>query len=273
MRAYLKNIWCYRVQQAAWFIQPGSPFLPVSYIWSVIESVYHSLYIYFFEVRDSILKDFHSGVLGHNTEELTFHLITEIKCFGTHHQLMQVLVSLMLPIYFSPENLSCYHWPCTWPFLAQFCSGTMQCGWDIFPEKMQNMYDSCQVFCTLNWWNKACYFHLVGETNIVISTALVSGLFISTAVIVQALITNKPTFTLPKKTNKKTPLTGQKHIKAHKRKLAQAAARKEMSILLIVVQNLTKNLHFSDRWTTSGSFLVLKMMQVAKTKATNQGHV
>lgn len=86
------------------------------------------------------------------------------KCSGTHHQLIQVLVSLMLPIYLSPENLSCYQWPCTWPFLVQFC--TMQCGWDIFPEKMQNViHHWCQVFCTSNWWNKACYFHLVGRNQ------------------------------------------------------------------------------------------------------------
>lgn len=39
-------------------------------MWSVIESVYHSLYIYFSEFRDSLLKDFHTGVLGPNTQEL-----------------------------------------------------------------------------------------------------------------------------------------------------------------------------------------------------------
>lgn len=66
------------------------------------------------------------------------------------------------------------------------------------------------------WWSRACYSHLAGR-NIVFPSALVSGLFISTVVVVQGLITNKPTSTLlkkkshQKKTKTKT-LAGLKHI-------------------------------------------------------------
>lgn len=148
----------------------------------------------------------------------------------------------------------------------------MQQHWDVVPEKYKLLYTiSHQVFCTSHWWNKACYFHLVEETNIVISTALVSGLFISTAVVVQALRTNKPTSTLPKKPIKTATqhknLVSLKHIRAHKRKLTPGC-RQNGNVCSPDSNewDLTKKWYFSDTSATFGFFSVLQMMQMGKEK-------
>lgn len=162
MRAYLKNIWCYQVRQAAWFIKPGSPFLPVSYMWSVIVSAYHSLYIYLLEIRDGLLKDFPMWVSGHNWLAAS----QWSKCFGPHYQLIETLVA------------SCFRFTSAlriWPIISDLVPDHF---WHSFalawcsdaetfsPEKYKMLYTiSCQVFCTSNRWNKTCYFHLVGRNQ------------------------------------------------------------------------------------------------------------
>lgn len=93
MRAHLKYIWCYQVQQAAWFIKPGSPFLPVSYTWSVSVSAHHSLCIYLLEVRDGLLKRLSHTSVRAQYPRIDFSASQWNKCFGPHYQLIEIPVA------------------------------------------------------------------------------------------------------------------------------------------------------------------------------------